>query len=331
MSVPDNTLMDSFGRSHQYLRISVTDRCNFRCRYCMPQNGMTFLPRTELLNDEEILRLASLFVTMGIHKIRLTGGEPMTRQNILSLIERLAGLDGLQTLAMTTNGYSLSTQTKAMKAAGLQGLNISLDSLRAERFRAITGTDGLPRVLAGIESAMAVGFESLKLNMVVMAGVNDDEIPDFLTYIQDKPINLRFIEYMPFSGNQWSQAGLVPYADMRKQVEARYTLQPLASEPSAVAKDFGLAGYRGTVSFISSMTEHFCGTCNRLRLTADGQLKACLFQAAEINLRDPLREGASDEALRKLIRRAVWGKQQGHAPIDTLAGLENRPMIAIGG
>ncbi len=327
----DASLMDRFGRRHTYLRISVTDRCNLRCRYCMPHEGMVFQPREELLSYEEILRLSRLFIGMGVRKIRLTGGEPMVRRDLPVLIEQLSGLDGLETLTMTTNGYYLANQAETIKAAGVQALNISLDTLRPVRFFAITRRDAFTEVMAGIDAALNAGFESLKLNVVVMAGINDDEILDFIEFGKNKPLNIRFIEYMPFEGNRWTRAGVVPYREIRQRIESRYALEPLVTEPSAVAKDFALPGYPGTVSFITSMTDSFCGTCNRLRLTSDGAVKACLFGPAEISLRDPMRAGADDTTLRHLIGQAIRRKQEAHEPMETLARIENRPMIAIGG
>lgn len=326
-----NTLRDRFDRTHQYLRISVTDHCNFRCAYCMPPQGFSFLPHAGLLSNEEIVRLARLFMGLGIHKIRLTGGEPMLRQDLPDLISALAKLEHVQCLAMTTNGFYLAGQAKMLKELGLQAINISLDTLRPDRFLQITGRHGLPEVLAGVQAAVEAGFESVKLNVVVMSGVNEDELLDFVAFTRNLPIQLRFIEYMPFQDNRWSPEGLISYAEMLERVRSRYELRPLPGELSAVAKEFELAGHVGTVGFITSMTDHFCGNCNRLRLTADGRIKTCLFDETETGLRNPLREGASDADLEALIRSAVFNKQEGHAPMETLALVKNRPMVAIGG
>lgn len=326
-----NRLVDRFGREHTYLRISVTDRCNLRCTYCMPAEGIAWRARQELLSFEEIERIARVLVNMGITKIRLTGGEPMVRQNLDSLIEGLSGLDGLQTLAMTTNGVFLKNHAKRLKEAGLQALNISLDTLRRDRFLQVAQRDQLPEVLAGIESALENDFTPVKINAVIMKGVNDDEILDFITFIKDKPVNMRFIEYMPFRDNGWGQGDVFSYAEMKRVIESQYELLPIHTEQGAVAKDFSLVGHPGTVSFITSMTDSFCGTCNRLRLTADGQIKSCLFHAAEINLRDALRSGITDAELEALVTEAVLQKQEAHPPIEDLLSVKNRAMIEIGG
>lgn len=330
-SLTKQQLIDRFGRLHTYLRISVTDRCNLRCTYCMPPEGIHWKERDEILSFEEISRLARVLVSMGITKIRLTGGEPMVRQNLEVLIEQLAQLEGLQTLAMTTNGYLLKEQASVLKSAGLTALNISLDSLQASRFKAITHRDFLQEVLLGIDEAIAAGFESIKLNAVIMKGVNEDEILDFVDFVKDKPLNMRFIEYMPFKGNPWTQGDVFPYLDMKRIIESRYNLMPIMTEHGAVAKDFSIQGQTGTVSFVTSMTDSFCGSCNRLRLTADGQFKSCLFHPSEVNLRDLLRSGISDADLNVKIEEAVLQKPEAHPPMEELLGVDNRSMIEIGG
>lgn len=330
-SARPNRLVDRFGRAHTYLRISVTDRCNLRCAYCMPPEGIDWKHRNELLSFEEVLRVARVFVDMGVDKIRLTGGEPLTRRNLDGLIEQLSGLEGLQTIAMTTNGIGLAEQAQRLKDAGLTALNISLDTLRAERFLQIAKRDYFDAVLAGIAAALTVGFSSIKLNVVVMAGFNEDEILDFVDFVKDKPMNVRFIEYMPFKNNAWSQADVYPFAAMKRQIESCYELIPIAPEFGAVAKDYRLPNHPGTVSFITSMTDSFCATCNRLRLTSDGQIKSCLFHPAEVNIRDAMRTGISDATLESLIQSAVLQKQEAHPPMDELLNVENRAMIEIGG
>jgi cyclic pyranopterin phosphate synthase len=326
----ENLLIDSFGRKHTYLRISVTDRCNLRCTYCMPHEGMVWKKRAELLTYEEILRLSKIFTAMGIAKIRLTGGEPMVRKDLTFLVNELSRIDGLETLAMTTNATLLAEHAADLKASGLQALNISLDTFKSERFRAIARTDDLNRVMAGIEKAIECGFESLKLNTVVMAGVNDDEILDFVAFARTNKINARFIEYMPFKDNHWSQSQVVTFKDMKAKIEEHYRLIPKVSEASAVAKDFYIEG-GGQVSFITSMSESFCSTCNRLRLTADGSVKSCLFYPAEINLRDAIRSGAGDLELRGMILYSLMQKPEAHPPAEEIAAADNRAMIEIGG
>jgi cyclic pyranopterin phosphate synthase len=331
-----NRLVDRFGRAHTYLRISVTDRCNLRCSYCMPPEGIDWKQRDELLSFEEILRVTRVLVDMGIDKIRITGGEPLARRNLDVLIEQLAGLEGLKTIAMTTNGILLNGQTARLREAGLNALNISLDTLQPDRFMQIAKRDYFDAAMSGIAEALATGFDSLKLNVVVMAGVNEDEILDFVDFVKDKPMNLRFIEYMPFKSNSWSQAAVFPFATMKQTIESRYRLILIAPEFGAVAKDFALEdysgqGYPGTVSFITSMTDSFCGACNRLRLTADGQIKSCLFHPAEVGIRDSLRRGVDDAELERLVASAVLQKQEAHPPMEELLQVENRAMIEIGG
>jgi GTP 3',8-cyclase len=325
------SLVDRFGRRHNYLRISVTDRCNFRCVYCMPAEGLQWRERDELLTYEEILRIARVFARAGVDKIRITGGEPTVRRNLEKLIAGLAAIPGIDSLLMTTNGFLLPEKAKVYRRAGLRGLNISLDTLRPDRFREITRTNHYPKVLQGIEAALEAGYESVKINVVVMEGVNDDELLDFVEFARERPINVRFIEFMPFQGNGWSQGKLVPYRAMLDQIAGRYEVRPLSMAPSAVAKEFGIEGFQGSIGFVTSMTENFCAGCNRLRLTAEGTVKNCLFSPDESDLRDFLRAGASDEELEQRIRGAVHRKWRGHPGMGTLPQVENRSMIRIGG
>ena len=330
MTVP-NRLIDRHGRRHSYLRMSITDRCNLRCTYCMPPQGIDWTPRAEILTADEIVRLGTIFVGMGITKIRLTGGEPLSRRDVGQIAERLGALPGLKTLAMTTNGISLAKRAGTLRAMGLNALTISLDTLKRDRFMEIAKRDQFDAVMAGIEAALAAGFAPLKINVVVMRGVNDDEILDFVAWAKDRPINVRFIEYMPFPDNKWSTGGLMPYAEMRALIAREHELIPLVGERTAVGKDFRLAGHSGTVSFVTSMTESFCGGCNRLRVTADGNIKSCLFHPAEQSLRDAMRAGATDDDIERLILGAVDGKQAAHPPMEELLTMKNRTMIEIGG
>lgn len=326
-----NRLIDNFGRKHNYLRISVTDRCNLRCQYCMPHEGIAWKKKDQLLTFEEIIRISRVFARMGVDKIRLTGGEPLVRRDLEVLIEQLALIDGVKTLAMTTNATLLKPLARYLKSIGLTALNISLDTLREERFAEITRRDDFYSVMDGLNEALEVGFDSLKLNMVVMSGINDDEVMDFVDFARDKALNVRFIEYMPFKDNQWKSDKVVTFQQMREQIQQKYNLYPLSAEPSAVAKDFGIDGYPGTVSFISSMSDSFCGTCNRLRLTADGSIKSCLFYPAETSLRDELRRGITDEYLEELILQTLALKPEAHPPAEEIAAENNRAMIEIGG
>jgi cyclic pyranopterin phosphate synthase len=326
-----NRLIDRHGRKHTYLRLSVTDRCNLRCAYCMPPQGIDWTPRAQILTADELVRLGTIFVGMGITKIRLTGGEPLSRRDIGPIAQRLAALPGLKALAMTTNGISLAGRAQGLRDAGLTALTISLDTLRRDRFLEIAKRDQFQAVMDGIEASLAAGFAPLKINVVVMRGVNDDEILDFVDWAKDRPVNVRFIEYMPFPDNHWSKGGLMPYAEMRRLIERHVPLIPMVGAATDVGKDFRIAGHQGTVGFVTSMTESFCGGCNRLRVTADGNIKSCLFHPAEQSLRDAMRAGEPDIEIERLILRAVDGKQAAHPPMDELMTMKNRNMIEIGG
>lgn len=331
-----DTLTDGFGRRHTVLRISLTERCNLRCTYCMPEDGVDLTPAPHLLRRDEIARLARLFVAEGVTKIRLTGGEPLLRPDAVAVAEDLGGIDGLETLALTTNGLLLPKRLPALKAAGLTHLTVSLDTLRPDRFERLTRRRGFEIVLGAVERALAEGYavgtaRPLKLNCVVLRGVNDDELADFVALTEAWPVEVRFIEFMPFTGNGWEDGRLVPFAEMLDRLRARYPLEPLNDGPHATARTYRVPGFRGRVGFIASMTAPFCAGCNRLRLTADGALNVCLFGRAEVSLRDALRAGASDAEVAGLIGRAVGAKRAQHAglPVPELAG--GRPMTTIGG
>lgn len=327
-------LIDRFGRIHTYLRISVTDRCNLRCIYCMPHSGIGWKAKEEILTFEEIYRLAKIFVSLGVNKIRLTGGEPTIRKNIEQLIQMLSALARLKTLAMTTNGILLKDKafTTALKKAGLNNINISLDTLKKERFVQIARREYFDWVIEGIDTALEAGFNPLKLNVVVMANINTDEILDFVHFVQDKPINVRFIEYMPFKDNGWRQASFFSYIEMKNLIEQNYKLIPHASNsPGSIAKDFYIEGFKGTISFITSMTESFCSSCNRIRLTADGSLKTCLFYKPEFNLRNMLRDDLADEVIKDVICSVLQLKNEAHPPLCELITQSNQSMIQIGG
>ncbi|XP_004488570.3 GTP 3',8-cyclase, mitochondrial [Cicer arietinum] len=325
-------LVDSFGRLHTYLRISLTERCNLRCQYCMPAEGVDLTPTSQVLTKPEILRLANLFVSSGVDKIRLTGGEPTVRKDIEDICFELSSLKGLKTLSMTTNGIVLARKLPKLKECGLSSVNISLDTLLPVKFELMTRRKGLEKVLDSINAAVDLGYNPVKVNCVVMRGFNDDEICDFVELTREKPINIRFIEFMPFDGNVWNVKKLVPYSEMLDTVAKRFTsLKRLQDHPTDTAKNFTIDGHKGQVSFITSMTEHFCGGCNRLRLLADGNLKVCLFGPSEVSLRDPLRQGAEDRELREIIAAAVKRKKASHAGMFDIAKTANRPMIHIGG
>ncbi|XP_068657010.1 GTP 3',8-cyclase, mitochondrial [Aristolochia californica] len=325
-------LMDSFGRAHTYLRISLTERCNLRCQYCMPAEGVELSPSTQLLSQDEIIRLANLFVSSGVEKIRLTGGEPTIRKDIEDICLRLSKLKGLKTLAMTTNGIVLAKKLPKLKACGLNYVNISLDTLLPAKFEFMTRRKGHEKVMQSIDAAVDLGFNPVKVNCVVMRGLNDDEICDFVELTRDKPINVRFIEFMPFDGNVWNVKKLVPYAEMMDKVVNQFIrVKRLQDHPSDTAKNFRIDGHCGSISFITSMTVHFCAGCNRLRILADGNFKVCLFGPSEVSLRDPLRSGVDDSGLKEIIRATVKRKKAAHAGMFDIANTANRPMVHIGG
>ena len=324
-------LTDGFGRRHTYLRLSLIEHCNLRCQYCMPEDGLDWTPGAHLLSDDEVIRLARLFVAEGVTKIRLTGGEPLLRAGIERIASAISQMNGVRTLAITTNGLLLPKKLDALQASGVNQLNISLDTLQLERFEAITRRKGFDLVLRAIDRAAQQGYDPIKVNCVVMRGVNDDELAGFVAWTRALPVEVRFIEFMPFNGNQWDDRRLVPYAEMLERIRRRYPLVRQHDGPNETAKTYRVPGHRGRVGFITSMTDHFCEGCNRLRITADGHLKVCLFGRAEVNLRDALRQGVTDEELGTVISRAVGRKKARHAGMHHLARTENRPMITIGG
>lgn len=325
-------LIDSHGRRHNYLRISLTERCNLRCNYCMPAEGVELTPSSELLSQNEIIRIASTFVAGGVDKIRLTGGEPSIRKDIEEICEQLRSLPGLKYLAMTTNGIVLSRKLPRLQAAGLNQLNISLDTLVPAKFEFLTRRKGHNKVLQSIDTALELGFNPVKVNTVVMRGLNDDEILDFVELTRDKPINVRFIEFMPFDGNVWNSKKLVSYMEMMDKIKRKYpSIYRKRDHPTDTAKNFQVEGFQGTVSFITSMTQHFCSGCNRLRLMADGNLKVCLFGPSEVSLRDAIRSGMQESELQQVISDAVKRKKAAHAGMFEIARTQNRPMVHIGG
>ena len=329
---PRDALVDGFGRRHNYLRISLTERCNLRCGYCMPEEGVDLTPNGDLLTAEEIERLVRVFASAGVDKVRLTGGEPTVRKDLEEVVKRAASVPGIRDVSVTTNGVTLEKRLEKLKANGLTRLNISLDTLVPAKFEFMTRRKGQERVMASINKAVELGFDSVKVNVVVMRGQNDDEIVDFVELTKDKPINVRFIEYMPFDGNKWSMKKMISYAEMKTRVEERFgALQRLADPKEEVAKNFSIPGHAGTVSFITSMTNSFCSGCNRLRIMADGNLKVCLFGNSEVSLRDSMRSGDDDDRLLSVISAAVKRKKAAHAGMHELAASDNRAMIKIGG
>jgi len=323
-------LVDGYGRVHRDLRISVTDRCNYRCTYCMPEEGMQWLPREEVLTFEEIERIARLLVARyGVRSIRLTGGEPTVRAHLAVLVAKLAGLGA--DLALTTNGSSLGLLADDLAAAGLRRINISCDSLRPERFAALTRRDDLPRVLDGVQAALAAGLDPVKLNVVMMRGVNDDEAVDFAAYGRDHGVSVRFIEFMPLDGDRdWSTDKVVPAAEILAAIDSAFPLEPVGrgAEP---AERWRYRDGRGEVGVIASVTQPFCATCDRIRLTADGKVRSCLFATEETDLRGLLRSGADDATLAAAVEAAVAAKGPGHQIGQPAFIRPRRTMSQIGG
>nr|XP_003833382.2 molybdenum cofactor biosynthesis protein 1 isoform X5 [Pan paniscus] len=325
-------LTDSFGRQHSYLRISLTEKCNLRCQYCMPEEGVPLTPKANLLTTEEILTLARLFVKEGVDKIRLTGGEPLIRPDVVDIVAQLQRLEGLRTIGVTTNGINLARLLPQLQKAGLSAINISLDTLVPAKFEFIVRRKGFHKVMEGIHKAIELGYNPVKVNCVVMRGLNEDELLDFAALTEGLPLDVRFIEYMPFDGNKWNFKKMVSYKEMLDTVRQQWPeLEKVPEEESSTAKAFKIPGFQGQISFITSMSEHFCGTCNRLRITADGNLKVCLFGNSEVSLRDHLRAGASEQELLRIIGAAVGRKKRQHAGMFSISQMKNRPMILIGG
>ncbi|TNN52042.1 Molybdenum cofactor biosynthesis protein 1 [Liparis tanakae] len=322
-------LTDTFGRRHSYLRISLTEKCNLRCQYCMPDEGVKLTPRSELLTTAEVLTLARLFVREGVEKIRLTGGEPLIKPDVLDVIKELRKLEGLKTIAVTTNGMNLARLLPKLKDAGLDLINVSLDSLVPAKFEFIVRRKGFHKVMEGIDKAIEMGFNPVKVNCVVMRGLNDDELLDFVALTEKKPLEVRFIEYMPFDGNKWNFKKMVSYQEMLDLIRQRWPDLERLEAGGTTSKTFKVPGFKGHVGFITSMSEHFCGSCNRLRITADGNLKVCLFGNDEVSLRDVLRSGAADEELLEIIGVAVGSKKKQHAGMFNISKMKNRPMIHI--
>ncbi len=320
-----NSLNDSYGRGHDYLRISLTGNCNLNCSYCRPPGGVV-RPRNvdDILNDSELLRLVRMLAAMGVSKVRLTGGEPLLRRGIERLIERIARTDGIRRVALTTNGTLLEGRLPALLSAGLSRLNVSLDSLNPVRFRDITGADCLPRVWRGIETALAIPSLELKLNTVVVRGLNDNELTDFVALTGKNDLTVRFIEYMPFGDNHWQPELLVGWQEMAGSISERFPLREEGRQ--GVARLFLVEGHRGKVGFIAPLTGCFCGTCSRLRLTATGRLRLCLHSRRELDIGAMLRDGATDGQISGAVREALASKAQGHG--RTKLGEADGPAVA---
>ena len=308
-------LLDSYGRVADDLRISITDRCNFRCIYCMPAEGLKWLARDDLLRFEEITRLARIFVQRyGVRTIRITGGEPLVRIKVEELVGMINALHPTLDITMTTNGVLLRDKAQKLAEAGLKRINISLDTLHADRFHEIARSDMFARTMDGIDASREAGLWPIKLNMVVMKGHNDDEVVDFARLAREKGYEVRFIEFMPLDGdNIWTNEQVVPSRRIQEQIEDLFPLEPVQDTRPGPATRFKFAdGTPGGVGFISSVSQAFCTTCNRVRLTAEGGLRTCLFSLSETPLRDLMRSGASDERIGSVIETAIWHKEEGH-------------------
>jgi len=327
-----SSLVDSFGRPHNNLRISVTDRCNLRCTYCMPEE-VTFLDRSELLTFEEMAHFVRVAAPLGIDKVRLTGGEPLMRRGLPELVRMLVAVPGIRDLGLTTNGLLLAGQARALFDAGLRRLNVSLDTLDPGRFRALARRDGLEQVLAGIDAACSAGFERIKVNAVILRGVNEMDVAPLGRYARDRGLELRFIEYMPIGAEPWERAKVVFAHELLEVLERE--VAPLAPaedyDPRAPAMDFRYVDGGGRVGIIASVSRPFCRSCNRVRLTAEGRLRNCLFALDELDVRPLLRPAPDDDALADTLRRSVAAKWEGHQ-INTARFVKpGRTMHAIGG
>ena len=325
------SLVDPHGRTVRDLRLSITDRCNFRCTYCMPEEGMNWLPRSEVLTFEEIERIARICVEQfDFESIRLTGGEPTVRAHLPLLVEKLAAL-GVD-LSMTTNGATLRLLANDLRAAGLQRVNISLDSLRADRFLALTRRDALDKVLDGIDAAVEAGFEPVKVNCVLVRGVNDDEVVDFAAYGRERGLVMRFIEFMPLDADgQWAADQVVPAAEVVQRIGAVYPLEPVGGGGAAPAERWRYVDGQGEIGVIGSVTNSFCGTCDRVRLTAEGQFRNCLFAVRETDLRSVVRSGGTDDDIAAAIEGEVGRKWAGHSIGQVTFIRPDRSMSQIGG
>jgi cyclic pyranopterin phosphate synthase len=326
-------LTDGHGRLIQDLRVSVTDRCNFRCQYCMPADGLPWLERAAVLSFEEIERLVGLLVTMGVHDVRLTGGEPLVRRDFPKLAARLAAIPGLQDLSVTTNGYLLERDADALVAAGVQRFNVSIDSLQRDRFFELTRRDALPRVLAGIEKLAAhPQAHPIKINAVAIRGFTEEEALPFARFAREHPYEVRFIEFMPLDADHnWKPESVLSGAEIREIIGAVHPLEAVPREPSATARVYRFADGQGQIGFIDPVSDPFCGDCNRIRLTADGKLRTCLFSLHETDLRAPLRDGSTDDEIVAIIRAAVWKKELKHHVNEAGFVQPLRTMSAIGG
>jgi cyclic pyranopterin phosphate synthase len=327
------TLRDAHGRDITDLRVSVTDRCNFRCRYCMPAEGMRWLDRDQILSFEEIARLVSVLAGLGVTDVRLTGGEPLARREFPRLVSMLRPIEGIRDLSVTTNGYLLERDAAALVDAGIDRVNVSIDSLARDRFHEITRRDALPQVLRGLEAiASYESVRPIKVNAVAMRDFTEYEAISFAELARSTEYQVRFIEFMPLDGDRaWTPDQVLTGDELRAIIDAIYPLEPLPREPHATARVYRFRDGRGEIGFINPVSEPFCADCNRIRLTAEGELRTCLFSMRETDLREPLRTGASDAELERIVRDAVWRKELKHRVNEPGFVPPPRTMSAIGG
>ena len=326
-------LLDAHGRIISDLRVSVTDRCNFRCRYCMPAEGMKWLERSEVLSFEEIERLVLILASLGVEDVRLTGGEPLARRDFPYLVSMLRRIEGIRDLSVTTNGYLLERGAAALVDAGIDRINVSVDSLARDRFHEITRRDALPQVLRGLEAIAAYDeVRPVKVNAVAIRDFTEGEVFRFAEMARSTDFQVRFIEFMPLDGDRaWDPSQVLTGDEVRALIHERFPLEPSEREPHATARVYRFRDGKGEIGFINPVSQPFCSDCNRIRLTADGELRTCLFSMHETNLRDPMREGATDAELERIIRDAVWRKELKHRVSEPGFRAPARTMSAIGG
>jgi cyclic pyranopterin phosphate synthase len=326
-------LVDGHGRPIRDVRVSVTDRCNFRCQYCMPAEGLPWLERDAVLNFDELRRIVGLLASMGVHDVRLTGGEPLVRRGFPTLARMLKQTPGVREVSLTTNGYLLERDAERLVAAGIDRFNVSVDSLQRDRFFEITRRDALPQVLRGLEVLAAFpDAHPIKVNAVAMRGFSEDEILPFARLARERPYEVRFIEFMPLDADHgWARDRVLTGREIRDAIHSVYPLEPEPREPSATARVYHFADHRGRIGCINPVSEPFCGDCNRIRITAEGKLRTCLFSLRETDLRGPLRVGAPDHELERIIRDAVWRKELKHHVNDPGFVQPLRTMSQIGG
>ncbi len=328
-----NKFIDKYKRKIDYFRISVTDRCNLRCFYCMDHERSRFSLRKDLLHYEEIIQVVKLAVQNGVSKIRITGGEPLVRNGIVRFITTLAQIPGINDLSLTTNGILLKDFSEKLYIAGLKRVNVSMDSLDHDKYAYITGGGNLRKVWEGVDEAESIGFSPIKINVVSMRGINDDEVLDFAKITLDRPFSVRFIEVMPTGGhNFWRKSRHIPVSEIKERIERIYELFPLSgTDSNGPAREFQIRGAPGKIGFISPLSNHFCSSCNRLRLTADGHLRTCLFSDEEVDLKTHLRKGAYNDAILSLLKYAIDHKPERHKLGDSYNSNLKRGMFAIGG